>query len=55
MRLDVFLDSNYTSLSGQISSMPKIDDPEKGKIYSFGIASNVALLKTAKNFIFSED
>lgn len=49
-----FLDSSYVSLSGQLKDMPKIDLPEMDKVYSFGISSNIALLKTAKNFIFSE-
>lgn len=50
-----FIDSTYVSLSGQLKGMPNILEPEKGKEISHGIASNIALLKTAKNFIFSED
>ncbi|MEM9548285.1 MAG: vanadium-dependent haloperoxidase [Bacteroidota bacterium] len=50
-----FLDSSYISLSGQLKDMPEIVSPDKDKTYSFGIAANIALLKTAKNFIFSED
>ena len=49
------LDSSYVSLTGQIKEMPSIAEPEQGKNYSFGIASNIALLKTAKNFIFTEE
>ena len=50
-----FLDSSYVSLSGQLKDMPTIDAPKGNDIYSFGIASNTALLKTATHFIFSED
>lgn len=50
-----FLDSSYVSLSGQLKGMPEIKTPDSAKIYSFGIAANIALLKAAKNFIFSED
>ena len=50
-----YLDSSYVSLYGQLKDMPAIEAPEKDKKYSFGIASNIALLKAAKNFIFSED
>ncbi len=50
-----FMDSTYISLAGQIKEMPKIIEPDNDKTYSYSIASNIALLKTAKNFIFSED
>ncbi|MDF1695823.1 MAG: vanadium-dependent haloperoxidase [Saprospiraceae bacterium] len=49
------LDSSYTSLSGQLKDMPDIIQPEVGKVYSFGISANIALLTAAKNYIFSED
>jgi len=50
-----FLDSSYLSLSSQIKEMPNIKPPDGDKLYAYGISSNIALLKTAKNFIFSED
>jgi len=50
-----FLDSTYISLAGQVNGMPEINEPDETKTYAFGIAANIALLKTAKNYIFSED
>lgn len=50
-----WIDSSYISLSGQLTDMPEILAPEKGKDYSYSIAAVSAMIKTSKNYIFSED
>jgi len=50
-----WMDDSYKSLSGQLRDMPTIEAPAKDKDYAYGIAGTIALIKTAKHFIFSED
>lgn len=50
-----WMDPKCKSLAGQLKEMPTITPPEDGKDYSYGIAATVAMIKTSKNFIFSED
>jgi len=48
-------DSTLISLSGQLTNMPPMPQPEPGKIYSFPLAAVQALYKTGRTLIFSED
>ncbi len=50
-----FADSSYTSLSGKISHLQSLPQPEKDKEYCFEMVSVLSMLKVGKNLIFSED
>ncbi|HRG78053.1 MAG TPA: vanadium-dependent haloperoxidase [Cyclobacteriaceae bacterium] len=48
-------DSNYKSLAGQLNGLEAVPQPEKGKDYSFPLASVQAALKVGRTLVFSED
>jgi hypothetical protein len=48
-------DDEYHTLAGQLNGFDMVPEPDSNKIYSFGVSANVALLSTARYFIFSED
>lgn len=50
-----WIDSSSVSLSGQLTDMPPMPVPEEGVEIAYGVSANIALLKTATHFIFSED
>jgi len=50
-----WMDPSYKSLFGQLTDMPAIKAPESNQEYAYGIAATSAMLKTATNYIFSED
>lgn len=49
------MDESYQSLSGQITHMPAMPEPEAGQVYCFPLASITAFTHTAQKYIFSED
>lgn len=48
-------DSKYRSLAGQLTGLEAFPQPEKGKEYSFPLASVQAALKVGRTLVFSED
>lgn len=48
-------DSKYKSLAGQLNGLEAVPQPEKGKDYSFPLASVQAALKVGRTLVFSED
>ena len=50
-----FSDSTLVSLTGQLTGLGKLPQPEAGKEYSFPLASVQAMYKTGRTLIFSED
>jgi hypothetical protein len=48
-------DSKYKSLAGQLNGLESFPQPEKGKDYSFPLASIQAALKVGRTLVFSED
>lgn len=48
-------DESYTSLAGQLNGLTETPKPEKGKEYSFPVASAQAMFKVGRTLVFSED
>jgi len=49
------VDANYKSFAGQLNDLAAFPTPDRAKEYDFQLAAVMAFIRTAKNFIFTEN